>query len=289
MGGDDILTGGTNSGVGIFHNVIFGESYDMIGNARGGNDILNGGIYGGTDRLSNVLYGDATNMRDSAKGGDDIVNGGDNSGSGNVSNQLSGDANLMADTTLGGDDTLIGGDNSGSGGLNNTLIGDASDMGNNARGGNDILVGGDNSGSGVVTNTLIGDGQSQGILTEGGNDWLISGLNATDEMWGDWQTGIGVGGSDSFVFLANNGQDIIHDFRRADGDAIDLTALPSVSDFDVLDSNLNGSLDDGDDFVSVSGSNTVIDLGAVTGEVARANTVTILGINDLVAADFLLV
>ena len=193
----------------------------------------------------------------------------------------------MADITLGGDDTLTGGDNSGSGRLNNVLIGDASEMGNNARGGNDTLVGGDNSGSGVVTNTLIGDAQSQGILAEGGNDWLISGLNASYEMWGDWQTGIGVGGSDTFVFLANNGQDS-HDFRRADGDAIDLTALPSVSDFDVLDSNLNGSLDDGDDFVSVSGSNTVIDLGAATGEVVGANTVTILGINDLVAADFLL-
>jgi hypothetical protein len=88
------------------------------------------------------------------------------------------------------------------------------------------------------------------------------------------------------VILANNGQDTINDFHRAEGDKIDLTALLSVANFGVLDSNGNETLDDGDAFVSISGGNTVIDLGAATGGAAGVNTVTVVGVTDLLTTDF---
>ena len=201
----------------------------------------------------------------------------------------------MSDNAQGGNDVLTGGSNSGSGSIFQHISGDGQLL-DNAQGGNDVLTGGSNSGSGNVTNIMWGDGSQVSGSAQRGNDQLISGTNATDEIWGDWAIDEAgnipddgsTGGSDTFVFLANNGQDTIHDFRRADGDKIDLIALPSISNFDVLDSNLDGSLDDSDAFVSVSGSNTVIDLGAAAGGAAGANTVTILGIADLVAPDFLL-
>src|SRR5262245_36527878 len=107
------------------------------------------------------------------KGGDDILSGGSSGAGGvwgvHVENYLSDDGQVMIDLTQGGDDILIGGDKGGSSIVTNTLVGDASE-------------------------SRISDGQSD--HTQGGNDRLISGMNATDHMWGDWQTGSGAGGSD---------------------------------------------------------------------------------------------
>jgi hypothetical protein len=54
----------------------------------------------------------------------------------------------------------------------------------------------------------------------------------------------------------------------------------------LLDSNENGVLDDGDDYVSVVGPDTVLDLGAAFGGPAGEDTVTVLGVTGLTDADF---
>ena len=100
------------------------------------------------------------------------------------------------------------------------------------QGGDDILIGGDKGGSGIVTNTLVGDASEtrsttfgQSAQTQGGNDHLISGINVTDHKWGDWQTGDGAGGSDTFVFKGAFGSDFVYDFVHAQGDLIEFQVL----------------------------------------------------------------
>ena len=142
-----------------------------------------------------------TNFEDvlgSNTGGDVLV--GD--GFGNVLNGFGGNDTL---TGQGGADTLLGGrgnDTLDGGAGSDQLIGGAS---------NDILLGGDDG------DTLLG-----GL----GNDTLTGGLGA-DSLEGG-------GGADRFVFAAGDlagttrnegGHDTIVDFRPAEGDRIDLSAL----------------------------------------------------------------
>jgi hypothetical protein len=135
-------------------------------------------------------------------------------------------------------------------------------------------------------------------------------------MWGD--AGLvadeAQGGSDTFVFAADNGKDVIYDFEQGK-DHIDLQALdlfvlpgnvpadkmpaqglaglmkapPTKTGFEVLDSNGNGWLDDGDDYVSAAngGADTVIDLGAASGGAAGEDTLMVMGVSTLAEADFL--
>ena len=135
-------------------------------------------------------------------------------------------------------------------------------------------------------------------------------------MWGDaaeYYSSDVQRGSDTFVFLEDNGTDTIYDFEQGK-DVIDLTALnlsapghlpldklppqglnglekapPWKFDFDLLDSNGNDYLDDGDDCVSYAngGLDTVIDIGAAAGGSAGEDTVTIVSVIDLVVDDFL--
>ena len=132
----------------------------------------------------------------------------------------------------GGDDRLVGGK-----GGSNELFGDSSTefSGSNSengfpRGGNDTLIGGDDA-----TNTLVGDADTlkadgdENFGAEGGDDLLISGTGA-DDMWGDAKHIINPGipsifsGRDVFRFLADNGNDTIHDFELGK-DRIDVSAI----------------------------------------------------------------
>jgi hypothetical protein len=54
-----------------------------------------------------------------------------------------------------------------------------------------------------------------------------------------------------------------------------------------LDTSGNGVLDDRDDFVSVFGRRTIIDLGAAADEAPGINTVTLLNVTGLTEFDFL--
>ena len=84
-----------------------------------------------------------------------------------------------------------------------------------------------------------------------------------------------------------DGQDIVTDFRAAEGDRIDLRA--TLLGWDALDSDGSGFLDDGDACVAVAAGDTRIDLGLATGAGAEQHVVTVAGTVGLEAGDFLLV
>ena len=287
-GGNDVLTGGASS----TNNLLFGDAHEMSGN-QGGNDVL----IGGSNSALNLLYGDAFQMFDS-HGGNDVLTGGANFGY--YLNKLYGDAFLMFDSK-GGNDVLTGGSStalnflygdavqmSGSEGGNDVMTGDANSSVNELYGdalrvsdsqcGNDTLIASINLSFGVfkAKSMLYGDAQSH---LDGnvhcGNDRLISGTG-NDDMWGDiGYSGITnspldltcvTTGQDVFIFSANNGTDTIHDFRHGE-DKIELNGI-GVASFDELMSHLQSGE-----------TNTVITF--------ESNTITVIGVTEMTAADFL--
>ena len=289
QGGNDLLIGGDFS----LYNVLYGDAVAMS-DSQGGNDVANGG--NNTD--VNLLYGDALLMFDSA-GGNDTLTGGANSGV--QKNILYGDG-FQIYNSQGGNDALIGGISSGS----NLLYGDAYTM-NGSRGGNDVLTGDANSysnelfgdalyisagqggddiliahaapssGDFLTNNKIYGDAKNHvGGNVLCGNDRLISGTG-NDAMWGDIAySGYGnspidltrvTTGHDVFVFSANNGNDMIHDFRQGE-DKIELLGI-GVDSFDALAAS----------HLSQGSTNSIITFGS--------NMITVIGVTELTAADFL--
>jgi len=307
--GDDDTTGGTDltapTSTGTFGSDLFigGLGDDDLTGGKG-DDTLYGGDMDGTETAfaSNMLIGDETNIG-GAVAGDPVIDGtytgGDDSlfGGNNANNSLYGDnfGTVVLDAGqnfFGGEDTLTGGngtiDNQQ---VNNTLVGDTRAVFANGpatfTAGDDVLIGGsgvnfmDFSPSFVlffVNNTLVGDAVSNGNADTtfiAGDDILISGTLAADIMTGDWNSGSAsaTGGADTFVFGSDNGADIIADFVRGE-DLINLddTGLTSFAD-------ISG-------FISVDGSDTVIDLGAAAGGSAGIHTVTVRDVTGLDQTDF---
>ncbi len=282
-------------------------------------DLLFAGKQDGSDTAgaSNFVVGDATfgfipvtfSTGVVFTGGDDVIIGGDD-----ANNNFFGDARFVSFTALGGDDgemfiggddTLIGGDNVSGVSDTNNLVGDAQSVQNDGvfQGGDDVLIGGDNlSASGSAVNNMVGDVSSGlGTVLTGGNDTLISGENATDNMTGDFGSGVvgqvpEIGGEDTFVFGLYNGADLIKDFRSTDndgnalngvGDTINLAGMGlSFATFDT--GGTAGVLDAGDSFITISGGSTIIDLGLATGTsaIAGVHTVTVADVTGLMADDF---
>ena len=252
-GSNDVVIGNGDN------NFLIGDAY-LMNNSRGGNDHLSVGVEGVG---INYLKGDADTMTNS-RGGNDVLKG----GLAGI-NRLYGDAFDMIDS-VGGNDKIIGGDGAGL----NILYGDAMNIYGVSSGGNDLLRGGDGAGE----NILYGDAD---MNMEGqfscGNDRLISGT-AKDKMWGDISRSYLFGdlldltqvttGHDVFVFAANNGEDIIYDFRHGE-DKIELQGL-AVDSFAAL--SAGGHL-------SVSGADSVITF--------CSNTITVVGVTALAAEDFL--
>jgi Ca2+-binding RTX toxin-like protein len=142
-----------------------------------------------------------------------------------------------------------------------------------SQGGDDKLTGADGKDS--VT-YLYGDAKFTDGKSGAGNDTLISG-HGNDHMWGDFGANLNQNvpyvnystGKDIFVFGENNGNDIIYDFQRG-LDKIDfrsLSGIDSIDDFTIT-SNL------------AQPSNSVIDFG-------NGNSITLVGVNDLSANDFM--
>lgn len=234
--------------------IDYGDSHRILGKARGGNDVLTGG-----HGASNELYGDAHQMYDGAIGGADSLTGGTGAGT----NVLYGDAYQMLERSTGGNDTLTGGASAAS---FNSLYGDAFSMSGAASGGDDTLIGGAGS-----VNFLYGDAAEMSGRAAAGNDVLISGTG-TDYMYGDAETISSSKvktGADTFVFLQNSGNDVIEDFRQADGDKIDVSAY-GFDDVAFFDTN-----------IQAAGSDTLINFGG-------GNTLVLVGVSasQLTAADF---
>ena len=94
-------------------------------------------------------------------------------------------------------------------------------------------------------------------------------------MWGDFQTtggpGQPIGGQDTFVFGSHNGDDIIHDFSQAELDIIEIDVPTNGGgQFPQTFADLN---------IEVVGTDSVIHFDA-------NNSVTVLGVTGLTAADF---
>ena len=225
---------------------------DVSGTTRGGNDVITGP--GDLDPLSAILfeaYGDTTgNMSGSSEGGDDVILGADG-----TFNVLYGDAFLIADTAVAGDDLLIGGDNSAT-----SLYGDAAFIqGAEALMGDDTLIAGQGSSTTLYGDVFFGDD----LYACYGNDTLVGGTGE-DTMFGDAAGGALNGGADTFVFLQGGGEDVIADFRQADGDVID------VSDYGFLGIDDLG--------ITTEAFGTFVDLGG-------GNMILLSGVTDPLTAD----
>ncbi len=166
---------------------------------------------------------------------------------------------------------------------------------------------GKDSGTGVILNddasggndALSGD--ARGNTIDGGRgDDVISGLAGNDVLIGGFGTDTLKGGAGADVFDFNSAweslpgigiRDVISDFKRADGDKIDL---------DTIDAN---ALADGDQSFTpiagpfttagaqlkftVTGANTLI-TGNIDNDTAAEFAILVLGITDLNAGDIIL-
>lgn len=89
------------------------------------------------------------------------------------------------------------------------------------------------------------------------------------------------------MFGTRDGLDEVRDFRRGDGDRLDLTGTGLA--WGALDSNGSGQLDDGDEFVVIEDGGTRIDLGQASGAAAGRHVVTVAGVTGLLEGDLVLV
>ena len=119
----------------------------------------------------------------------------------------------------------------------------------NAGDGNDTLFGS------TAAETLRGDGGNDSINSGAGNDTVTRGS-----------------GADTFVYRAGHGADTATDFRRTDGDKIDLAGVAGITSFAALQAK-----------ITQSSPNTVIDFG-------NGDTLTLTGVNatSLLASDFII-
>jgi hypothetical protein len=258
-------------------NNLFGDAQTMLGGI-GGSDILSIADTWTVTMNNDYPYVYANVYANSAIGSTLTVALSDNN--------LFGDAYSMTNSTGGNDtlsiatgwQTMISTDDTTTTSklivniTDNMLVGDAHTM-VNSKGGNDILSGADFAGS---TTYLTGDGIYGDSTSKGGNDTLISG-KGNDFMWGDFggkdSTSAPTGasfGKDTFVFQANNGQDIIYDFHRGDGDQIKLLGIAGI----------NASTIAGKIGLSNDGLNNVISFD-------DGSTITVVGVTDLADTDFL--
>jgi serralysin len=314
FGGNDSMFGGADS------DEIYGHSGNDNLHGDAGNDTIDGGS--GNDTLiggagADSLFG-GWNARDllSYAGSNagvevEIVRSGTSLGIGGDAEGdiLSGFADVMGSNY---DDQIraINGLGLFSGFAENRFYGGA---------GNDFLSMGDGNDSGyggtdtdwlaLSAGADLGYGGAGSDFLEGGNgnDTLYGGAG-NDQIYGDGNdslsTGSGAdhlfGGLGADVFLFANGEspntavgrDVIHDFSRAEADHITLwpiDANPNLNDFQAF--TWRGSLaftgGYGQLRVMNSGANTLV-LGDLDGDKIADFSILVLGINNMIKADFIL-
>lgn len=199
-------------------------------------------------RGNGILFGDAVFMDEHARGGDDrLIAYG-------PFTTLVGDANEMDDHAIGGDDYLYSIASGGS------LYGDAQSLAGHARGGDDVLRGSEGS------DTIRGDALFAIDRSHCGDDILLGG-KGDDLMYGDADSldPTVTAGADRFVFAGQSGQDWIGDFQRG---------------LDHLDVRAIGYTGFGQLTIDQVGNDSVVHFHG-------ANEVTVAGVTDLTASDFL--
>jgi hypothetical protein len=164
VGGNDVLTGVNN-----FLNQFYGDAASMFDFAHGGDDILTGSSNSGNGNTENQLIGDAGVMSGFTTGGNDTLIGGNSTGTGQVTNTFFGDAQSLSGSAKGGNDTLIAGTTGAGGTVTNDMWGDGQLQGS-AQGGTDMFVFKDAGSMMVGTHNTIEDfSQSQGDKIEFAN------------------------------------------------------------------------------------------------------------------------
>lgn len=308
---------GEFGGEGYAINVVAGDAYALVEGARAGNDTLYGGNAVGAELEEsdgyavsiNMMAGDTLFLDGAAKLGNDKLFGGSGTegtdayafnlmygdvlsldGYGGIFFPTSEfsveDAGFLLDLSglsgIGaeavevqqryGNDTLTGGETQAL----NFMVGDAGELYWGDQGGNDVLHGGGAS----SMNQMVGDAHWIYEGARGGNDRLISGAG-DDQMWGDASEGMdGIGGADRFVFRRGNGSDSIEDFRKSDGDKIDLSAFDDLfADYSALAAS--GRLQQQE-------SGVWIDLSEPASEEDHGVLVVGVSISDLGSAAFLI-
>lgn len=288
LGGNLNITGTSCDSDGYALNMMTGDAFYM-NDAIGGADIMTGGSVtdtnvGDADGYAlNMMAGDAFSAYDSTYGADKMTGGSAAVGTdgfvmnimfGDVGSGVSGDFDTLDFESGSGDSEWYANDQlfGGNGQVINMLVGDANELDCGDVGGNDKITAGKtvddyymgsgdsgdfyfpgfrgfDLGSGDAQNLLVGDAQYMDYGSQGGNDTLISGTG-NDLMFGDAMYSDGDGGADRFVFGVSNGEDIIGDFCKADGDKIDLSALkynPQIRSFAGMNSALKDRIvDDGE-------------------------------------------
>ncbi len=179
------------------------------------------------------------------------------------------------------------------------------------RGGDDTIagLGGDDTLRGDQGDDYLNGGEGADVLLGGADNDTLNGGLGNDTLNGG-------SGADCFEFGLQNGQDVVEDFEKGT-DKIDLSAfgefllfggrkvvaldLPDhvtakqqettkvQTGFDILDSNLDGKLDNNDDAIDVinNGEDMLIDLGAAYGGSAGTDTILLSGIVELTIDDFI--
>lgn len=230
-GGADIVTGGNAAGHEDSYGVqlvqyLLGDSLIAADTAMFGNDQLTGGAGAGDAYVTNLILGDALQVADigsdAALTVESVLGAGVAGFMDLAASIASADAGIAVTVeTVFGNDILKGGATQAV----NLMVGDAAALLAGHRGGNDVLTGG---GAGTI-NLMYGDAVQMGEGSYGGRDRLISGAG-TDIMYGDASDSYGMGGADTFVFRAGNGNDVIVDFQVG-VDKIDVTALKNAPFF----------------------------------------------------------
>ena len=245
--GDDSLVGGDGADTADYYDATSGVTVNLgITTAQdtggsgfdtlSGIECLEGSGFADTltgNGLSNVIEGWGGNDTLHGVGGSDTLFGGD--GDDHLDGGLNADAlygEVGNDTLIGsnGYDTLYGGEGAdilGGGRANDQLYGgigdDHLDGGLNpdqlyGESGNDVLIGGNGH------DTLFG-GEGGDVLKGGrGTDWVEGGAGR-DQLYGGLEADTFAFGNGDFGGATTGTADVIHDFSKAEGDLIDLSAV----------------------------------------------------------------
>ncbi|MGB5635369.1 MAG: calcium-binding protein [Waterburya sp.] len=219
---------------------------------------------------NDFLQGSGENDRIQGLDGKDVIQGLDGN------DFLSGDNDNDFIEGGNGDDDVIGGEG-------NDLLNGGND--------NDVVIGGEGNdrifaGNG---NDTIDDGAGNDILFgDAGSDRFVNSNSGNDLL-------IGGDDRDLFIFNLNPGagffdRDRIIDFQTGT-DVIGfrpvVDAPQSFDNFDDLDTDGSGILDELDQRVMIIGSSTAIDFSDLFGRPFNSDTITLVGATDLSSDDFL--